>query len=169
MTDIIVCGASGRMGQRLIHLTAAAPDLRLVGATERPDHPDIGRDAGIIAGSGELGIPLVSDLAAIEGGDVAIAFTLPEPTLADAATCAAAGRPMVVGTTGFSEEELASFKSTIASIPWSPMSTSWAMPRARTSIRVLRNPFSIKKDRTARARDNDSRRAFEVSLPLPSA
>ncbi|MBT7860564.1 MAG: 4-hydroxy-tetrahydrodipicolinate reductase [Gemmatimonadetes bacterium] len=117
MTDIIVCGASGRMGQRLIHLTAAAPDLRLVGATERPDHPDIGRDAGIIAGSGELGIPLVSDLAAIEGGDVAIAFTLPEPTLADAATCAAAGRPMVVGTTGFSEEELASFKSTIAPIP----------------------------------------------------
>ncbi len=117
MTDIIICGASGRMGQRLIDLTAAADDLRLVGATERPDHPDLGRDAGLIAGVGELGVSLVGDLSKIQGGDVAIAFTLPEAPLADAAICAATGRPMVVGTTGFTDDELAQFKSTVATIP----------------------------------------------------
>ena len=44
-----------------------------------------------------------------------------------------------------------------------------AMPNARTSMRVLRKPFSIKKERTAKARDKESRRALEVSLPEPSA
>lgn len=117
MIDVIVCGASGRMGQRLIHLAAEAPDLQLVGATERPDHPDIGRDAGVVGGVGEIGVDLVGDLAQIDGGDVAIAFTLPDATLADARTCAAVGRPMVVGTTGFTEQELATFKSTISSVP----------------------------------------------------
>ena len=117
MTNLIICGASGRMGQRLVHLTADAPDLNLVGATERAGHSDLGRDAGVVAGAGELGVELVDDLGSIEGGDVAIAFTLPEATLADAATCAAVGRPMVVGTTGFSENELATFKQTVATVP----------------------------------------------------
>lgn len=117
MTDLIVCGASGRMGQRLIHLSTEADDLRLVGATERPGHSDIGRDAGVIAGAGELGVELVDDLSNVDGGDVAIAFTLPEATLQDAATCAAAGRAMVVGTTGFTDTELATFKTSVAPIP----------------------------------------------------
>ena len=44
MTNIVVCGVAGRMGQRLAHLSLAAEDLQLVGGKEHPAHVAIARD-----------------------------------------------------------------------------------------------------------------------------
>ncbi|MFP6642162.1 MAG: 4-hydroxy-tetrahydrodipicolinate reductase [Candidatus Latescibacterota bacterium] len=116
MTRAVVCGIAGRMGDRLGNLILDADDLHLAGATERPGHEAVGRDAGAVLGRGSLGVA-VTDVVPATDADVVIAFTTPESTLADAAVCAAAGTAMVVGTTGFTTEQLDDFKKIVAVVP----------------------------------------------------
>ena len=46
MADVVVAGAAGRMGSRLVALLQESKDLRLVAAIEAPGHPAVARDAG---------------------------------------------------------------------------------------------------------------------------
>lgn len=123
MTRVIVAGAAGRMGMRLVALAAESPDLHLAGAVERKGHPAVGRDAGETAGSGRLGLSVLDDLAAVlPSGDVVVDFSAPEATLAHFRLAAEQGKAMVVGTTGFSKEEAAELARLARSVPcvWSP-------------------------------------------------
>ncbi len=101
---VAVAGASGRMGRMLIEalLADTAGDLRLAVALDRPDSPEIGRDAGEFLGR-RTAVPIEADLDALTRADVLIDFTRPEATLAHLAVCADAGVRMVIGTTGFDE------------------------------------------------------------------
>ena len=118
MSKIAVCGVSGRMGQRLAHLTLEAEDLELVGGTEHAGHASIGADIGQVIGAPQLGIEVVDSLRSpAADADVVIAFTTPEATLKDAAICAEMGVPMVVGTTGFTEDQLRDFKASVSALP----------------------------------------------------
>ena len=117
MTKIVVCGIAGRMGQRLAHLSLAADDLDLVGGKEHPAHEVVGRDIGEIIGTQRLNIEIRDTLSGIlEPDRVVVNFTTPEATLEDAALCAERGTAMVVGTTGFTPEQLDEFKRTVANI-----------------------------------------------------
>ena len=49
--DIVIAGASGRMGRVLIEAVQAAPDMHLFAALERPGSPFLGRDAGELVGA----------------------------------------------------------------------------------------------------------------------
>lgn len=101
MVKIGIVGAAGRMGRTLIQACHEAPGAELAAAFERPGSDALGRDAGDLAGLGPLGIPVADAGVVAQGGfDVLIDFTLPEATVANAAACRAAGRPMVIGTTG---------------------------------------------------------------------
>jgi 4-hydroxy-tetrahydrodipicolinate reductase len=103
MTRVAIAGASGRMGRTLIEACREHPDVRLGAAVDRPGSPALGRDAGDVAGIGPAGVTVGADLAAVVNDfDVLIDFTLPEVSVAHAAICHAAGRRMVIGTTGFS-------------------------------------------------------------------
>ena len=102
---IIVCGAGGRMGRRIIACAETENDLEIVGAVERSGHPDIGRDVGELSGVGNINCPLSESLiAVIDRGDVVIDFSAP-PAVENAAAAAAAGKSLVVGATGLSLEE----------------------------------------------------------------
>ncbi len=106
MTRIAVVGAGGRMGKSLIEAVAAADGMTLGAATERPDSSLLGSDAGELAGVGRLGVPVVDSLAGVvDAFDVVIDFTAPGATLAHLELCRSHGRRMVIGTTGFSDEE----------------------------------------------------------------
>jgi len=111
MIRVIVAGASGRMGQRIIHMVQAHPGLVLSGAFERPGNPAIGKDAGAISGLGETGVAITEGVeSVIDRADVLIDFTFHEATISFARQAAAHGIAMVVGTTGLSPEELATLK-----------------------------------------------------------
>jgi 4-hydroxy-tetrahydrodipicolinate reductase len=106
MTSIAVVGAGGRMGRSLIQAVSEAEGLTLGAATERAGSPLLGRDAGELAGIGELGVTLVDDLASVvDAFDVLIDFTAPAATRAHLEICRAAGKRMVIGTTGLSDGE----------------------------------------------------------------
>ncbi len=106
MTRIAVAGAGGRMGRSLVQAVTETKGLTLGAATERTGSPLLGRDAGELAGVETPVVTLVDDLAKVtDDFDVLIDFTAPAATLNHLQICRAAGKKMVIGTTGFSEEE----------------------------------------------------------------
>jgi len=108
MVKIAVCGAAGRMGQRIINAVVEAEGVELSGALERPGHPLVGQDAGLIAGCGALGVLLSDDLnAVIAGCDALIDFTAPKVSLKNLEACGLQRKAIVIGSTGFTPEERA--------------------------------------------------------------
>ncbi|MEZ6133608.1 MAG: hypothetical protein R3C53_01735 [Pirellulaceae bacterium] len=59
---LAIHGAAGRMGKRLVALGSQDSDLQLSAAVDAPSHPDIGKDAGLLAGVSELQVPLSGQL-----------------------------------------------------------------------------------------------------------
>ncbi len=107
-TRIAVTGAAGRMGKTLIEAVTNHPQTTLTAAIERPQSSLIGADAGELAGIGSNGVKVVGDLAdVIDQFDVLIDFTAPVATVENARLCAEHGRKMVIGTTGFTDEQKA--------------------------------------------------------------
>jgi 4-hydroxy-tetrahydrodipicolinate reductase len=101
----IVVGAAGRMGARLVHIIQETPSIELYRATERPDHPFLGRDVGEMVGLGRLGIPLEGDLKKT-GGDVLINFSAPQASLESLEFAKESGLAAVIGTTGFNQDQM---------------------------------------------------------------
>jgi 4-hydroxy-tetrahydrodipicolinate reductase len=103
-----VTGAAGRMGRTLIEAIHLADNLELAAAIERPDSTLMGADAGELAGQGKNGVALVGDLAAvIDSIDVLVDFTVPVSTVENTKLCAAHGKAIVIGTTGFTPDQQA--------------------------------------------------------------
>ena len=110
MTDrvfrLAVAGAAGRMGHALINTIAGEPGVRLVIALEHPQHSALGGDAGVLAGVGRLGVPVVGGLSETPTDyDVLIDFTPPQAVVGHVRACRTTGRRMVIGTTGLDEEQ----------------------------------------------------------------
>ncbi len=100
MIRILIIGAAGRMGRRLVSLTAEAPDLTLTGAIEYSGCPLLGEDAGTVAGGASLGVALTDEIAAaVADTDVTIDFSTAATVLANARTAVAADCGVVIGTT----------------------------------------------------------------------
>lgn len=102
---IAVAGASGRMGRTVIEAVLRDPELSLAAALEVRGSPQVGRDAGELAGS-PCGVRISDDpVRALAGCDVLVDFTRPEGTMSHLATCRKQGVRMVIGTTGFDEAQ----------------------------------------------------------------
>ena len=92
---VVVAGSGGKMGRALIEAVGSDPALALAASF------DVGDDIA----------------AAIACGDVLIDFTRPEGTLAHLAHCVKLGRPIVIGTTGFSAAGKAGIEAAARRIP----------------------------------------------------
>lgn len=118
MTRIAIAGAAGRMGKALIESTHKNPNTTLAAAIVRPGSSLLGADAGELGNVGKLGIAVGDSLAAvIEQFDVLIDFSSPQATLENVKLCAAHGKAIVIGTTGFSADEKAELLGYQAQIP----------------------------------------------------
>lgn len=104
MIPIIVVGARGRMGTALIREVMDSDDLTLGSCVDRSGGPGIGQDAGRLAGRPDLGV-LVDDELHPRRGNVVVDFSLPKATANNVDACVEAGVPLIIGTTGLSEED----------------------------------------------------------------
>jgi 4-hydroxy-tetrahydrodipicolinate reductase len=103
---IAVSGAAGRMGKRILALAHDHPDMEISGALEGPSNPALGIDAGENAGIGRLGVSITADVEeALRQCDVLIEFSAPDASVEHAKAAATAGKAIVIGTTGFSEDQ----------------------------------------------------------------
>lgn len=117
MIHVVVNGACGRMGRLITQGVAQQDDMKLVGAIEFSSHPDIGNDAGVVAGIGDIGVPITDDLSSvIDSTDVVIEFSKPEATLHHLHQVVDADKAMVIATTGFSVDEQATVHELAAKI-----------------------------------------------------
>lgn len=101
-----VIGAGGRMGRMLIEAVQDNSKTILNAAIERQGSSLVGADAGEVAAIGRLEVQIVDDLkVVINDIDVLIDFSLPDATEQNMQICAANNVAMVIGTTGFNEQQ----------------------------------------------------------------
>lgn len=106
MLNIAVTGAAGRMGRNLIQACHENSNCQLGAAIEHADSPFVGHDAGELTGIGTLNRTIASKLGDVtDDFDTLVDFTRPEVTLQNLAVCVANGKNIVIGTTGFSDDE----------------------------------------------------------------
>ncbi|MFQ6067409.1 MAG: 4-hydroxy-tetrahydrodipicolinate reductase [bacterium] len=111
MLNIIVCGALGRMGKEITLKVSQTKGMKLIGAIEAPHHPSLGKEI-------EKGIRVIPDLEKAIGPDaVIIDFTTPQATLEHLAVAKSRKVPMVIGTTGFKDNQYEKIKEASRSIP----------------------------------------------------
>jgi len=116
MTRVAINGAAGRMGRNLIAACLDDPVLELAGALEHGASNALGRDAGELIGREAAGVVVTSDLATVQC-DVVIDFTRPDATLGLLEFCCSEGIAVVIGTTGFTDEQLARLREDASEIP----------------------------------------------------
>ncbi|MCG9562745.1 4-hydroxy-tetrahydrodipicolinate reductase [Vibrio gigantis] len=103
---IAIAGAAGRMGRNLVKAAHHNSEASVGAGSERPESSLVGVDVGELCGEGRFDVALVDDLSkAIEEFDVIVDFTAPVSTLANIELCKRHGKKLIIGTTGFSEEE----------------------------------------------------------------
>jgi 4-hydroxy-tetrahydrodipicolinate reductase len=109
---LVVVGAAGRMGRMLIKAIAETEGCRLVGAIARKGSEFIGRDAGLLAGTGLLEVDVTDDpLPVFAQADGVLDFTTPAATVGFAALAAQARIVHVIGTTGLQEADFAKLEA----------------------------------------------------------
>ena len=107
MVKVIVTGAGGKMGGRIINLISTMDDMQVVGAIEVTGHPIIGRDVGHSLGLGRTGALVCDKLAdCIDQADVVIDFTNHEASLNYLSIASEKNCSIVIGSTGFTAEEI---------------------------------------------------------------
>ena len=115
---LIVLGAGGRMGRRIIALASAGDGTSVVAAIEVAGSPLLGRDAGDLAGIGPIGVAVTDDFeAAASTAAVALDFTAPEAAVEHARVAARTRTAIVIGTTGFSQEQREEIERLAAQTP----------------------------------------------------
>jgi len=108
MTRVAVNGAAGRMGQTVIETAADRDDVEVV--------------VGFDVEPGEVdGVPVVADdvadaLSAYDA-EVVVDFSVPESTLPLTEACVETGTGLIIGTTGFDEDGLATLDEVSESVP----------------------------------------------------
>jgi len=142
VVKLAIHGAAGRMGKRLVALGTSDPELQLVAAIEYSKHPDLGRDAGVLAGVAEAAVPLSASLDF--DSDVVIDFSLPDSAMALCRSCVAHKRSLVLATTGMTEEQKAEVEAAAQQIPivWAPnmsMAVNLTMKLATIAGRSLKD------------------------------
>ncbi len=146
---IAVFGATGRMGRSVVAALSEFPELELVGALAGPEGEGAGVDAGILAGTDELGVVLSPDRSEVlRGAQVAVDFTLPGAVPGNLRACREAGVACVSGVTGLDEVARHALDEAAAHIPvlWAPnMSTGVAVltRAAQMAAKALGEAFDV--------------------------
>jgi len=113
--QLIINGAAGRMGKRIIALASESGLFEIAAAVDIPQSLEQGKDAGLAAGIGEIGVNITSEYPG--AADVMIDFSLPEATDAVIDYCVKSNVALVLATTGLSDGQVSKLKEAAKTIP----------------------------------------------------
>ena len=111
MTRIAVVGAAGRMGREVVRAALEDDSFELAGGVVEPGAPELGSDLGELCGAGRIGVAVAGEPP--EEAEALIEFTTPEATVEHLSY----GLPVVIGTTGLSEAQLARVEEAAEDVP----------------------------------------------------
>ncbi|MGC9516753.1 MAG: 4-hydroxy-tetrahydrodipicolinate reductase [Methanomicrobiales archaeon] len=111
MIKVAVTGACGRMGSKIIKTILNQEDMEVVAAIEAPNTNLEGKDVGELIGVGTINVPVsgaekLSQVLNDKKVDVLVDFTIADAAADTIKTSAENNVNLVVGTTGFTEEQL---------------------------------------------------------------
>lgn len=116
MISICIAGVTGRVGSTLLR-EALNKNYQIVGAVESPDNVNIGkslREIGLC--SSDIKLLSSADLSeSIKNADVYITFTTPDAEVSNLPVVAELGKRIVMGTTGFTNEQMEKIRKTVSS------------------------------------------------------
>ncbi|MHC4187823.1 MAG: 4-hydroxy-tetrahydrodipicolinate reductase, partial [Planctomycetota bacterium] len=112
---LLIVGAAGRMGKRLVSVAAGSEKFEIVGAVDRKGLPEIGKDAGLVAGFKTIKVELSSEYP--PGADVTIDFSQSEAADATIEYCTSEKCPLIMGTTGLANEQKQKITNAASHIP----------------------------------------------------
>ncbi|OKY27097.1 MULTISPECIES: 4-hydroxy-tetrahydrodipicolinate reductase [Thalassotalea] len=115
--NVAVLGSSGRMGRNLIQAAVEHQQTLLVGGTVRASSSFSQVDLGELAGIGKIDVKATTELSSLLAADVFIDFTSIESTFEHLAWCQQHNKAIVIGTTGFSDEQVEKVKEYARDIP----------------------------------------------------
>lgn len=118
MIKVAVTGAGGRISSKIIKAVLEQEDMEIMAAIGSPSTQLEGKDVGEIIGVGNIGVPVngaqkLVDVLKKRKPDVLIDFTIANAAVETIRTSAECGVNVVVGTTGFSDEQMALIKGSI--------------------------------------------------------
>jgi 4-hydroxy-tetrahydrodipicolinate reductase len=114
-SELIVNGAAGRMGKRILALAVESGEFNIAGAVDHAKCPDLGKDAGLAAGTGEIGVDITCEFP--PEADVMIDFSLPQATDAVIEYCSKNNVALVLATTGLSDGQIEKLNTAAKTIP----------------------------------------------------
>ena len=119
MINVAVTGACGRMGSKIIKTILEQEDMDVVAAIESPNTPFEGKDVGEVIGIGEIGVEVngaenLSNVLKNKKPDVLVDFTIANAAVETIKISSENGVNLVVGTTGFSDEQMKEINETIS-------------------------------------------------------
>jgi len=97
MVKVIVSGACGKMGRRIIQLAKGDSQIDLIAGLEHEGHPDVGKEVE--------GVKIIGDYSQIKSCDCLIDFSAPVATMAHIPHLIKFKKPVVVGTTGLAPDQ----------------------------------------------------------------
>jgi 4-hydroxy-tetrahydrodipicolinate reductase len=106
------------MGRLIVRQVAKQNDMKLVAAIDAPGTPSAGEDAGKLAGVSKLDVKIVGADKLVEvlkqsKPDVLVDFTRADTAVQNVKIASEAGVSVVVGTTGFTADQLAEMEGAI--------------------------------------------------------
>ena len=104
-----ISGSMGKMGTRIRTLAEGDDSLAVSVLLERKSHDSIGESLN--------GIKISEDIAQVKNSDVLIEFTSPESTIVNLKQCVKLNKPIVIGTTGLSVEQIEQIKECSKQVP----------------------------------------------------
>jgi len=118
MVRIVISGISGKMGMRIGALASQDKNIEIAGGIEAPSSPSVGKDIGELLGIGKIGKRVEPDFNKTAlSCDALIEFTSPSATMEHLEAAVKNKKAIVIGTTGFSKDEVEKIKEASKKIP----------------------------------------------------
>jgi len=119
MCNVFISGATGKVGRILVEEVLEDKDLKLVGGSASKQSKDLGKDLGALIGKSNtnININILEDISNKKDIDLIIDFSRPQNAIQVSRFARKENIPMLIGTTGFNEDELSEINETSKEIP----------------------------------------------------
>ena len=118
MIPLVINACTGRMGKELLKAAISEPGVDIAAALARTEHPLLGTDIGYLIGANPQGVFIGSDLSeSLNKRRVLIDFSLPEHSMRCLQQAVLSNTPVVIGTTGFSDQQRQLIQEAARTIP----------------------------------------------------
>ena len=161
MIKLAIVGAAGRMGNSLVRCAQKVDGLDVVVAIDQPGNPALGKDVGEMAGLAAINVKISDSLQDVADYDVLIDFTLHAAVPGNVKVAAAAGKAVVIGTTGLNKEETSQVHGAAKKIPvvWAPnmsLGMNLLFAEVKKAARMLGADYGVEIDETHHVHKKDA-------------